>query len=183
MSDKIDQALEYFAKGFRAGVGQKASGGTAATDREAANSPELFAHWKAGKKAAEDSLQTMKAEYAQHLHAEAGWPLSEAQVKDGQTHRHCDDYIHDHKQPLCLRIWLLRQRVPAGDGMLMEQAGIKPQLFATYQAEKTKTHGRMRVRVTMASRFGDVGITTNLQAGGYAMRVPVEMLSDFGEKP
>lgn len=39
---------------------------------------------------------------------------------------------------------------------------------------------KKRVRLVMASRFGDVGITRNLKAeSGYAWRVPVEELCNF----
>jgi len=40
-----------------------------------------------------------------------------------------------------------------------------------------------RVKVVMASRFGDVGITGDLTAeNGYDLRVPVEALSNFSEE-
>ncbi len=61
-----------------------------------------------------------------------------------------------------------------------------PKLFATYKqpdgpgGRKGKTR---RVRVVMASRFGDVGITRDLMAEhGYNDRVAVETLTDFSEK-
>lgn len=39
------------------------------------------------------------------------------------------------------------------------------------------------VRVVMASRFGDVGITNDLNAAhGYILRLPVSALTDFSEK-
>jgi hypothetical protein len=48
-------------------------------------------------------------------------------------------------------------------------------LFANYRGK--------RVRITMASRFGDVGITTTLSAcSGYDTRVAVEELSNFSEE-
>lgn len=51
-----------------------------------------------------------------------------------------------------------------------------PRLFADHE-------GR-RVRVTMASRFGDVGITADFTAEmGYERRVPVSQLSNFSEVP
>lgn len=41
-----------------------------------------------------------------------------------------------------------------------------------------------RVRVVMASRLGDVGITTNLAAEhGYILRLGVEDLDLFGDAP
>ena len=85
---------------------------------------------------------------------------------------HCDDYIHDHRQPLCLRWFLLVHRLPDADKILCEEMGIKPTLFADHEGK--------RVRVVMVSRFGDVGITSNLTlAHGYGARVAVEDLTNF----
>ena len=43
---------------------------------------------------------------------------------------------------------------------------------------------RVRARVVMASRMGDVGITSNLDAeDGYESRVWIADLADFGEIP
>lgn len=90
--------------------------------------------------------------------------------------RPCDDYIHDYKFPVALRVFLLRHRLPAIDGMLLESAGFNPKLFATYEGK--------RVRVTMASRLGDVGITEDLdKEHGYHKRVYLDALSDFKEEP
>lgn len=92
-----------------------------------------------------------------------------------QTFKHCDEYIHDHQAPMCLRWFLYRHRVPAIDGLLMHQNGVNPKLFATY--------GDNRVRVVMASRFGDVGITEHLEdENGYSVRVLVSDLKDFSDK-
>jgi len=85
---------------------------------------------------------------------------------------HCDDYIDDLKAPMALRTFLAFARSPA-HGYL--QPLPHPQLFATFE-------GR-RVRVTMASRFGDVGITDRLDvATGYDTRVRVSQLVDFSEQ-
>lgn len=101
--------------------------------------------------------------------------------------RHCDDYIDDATQPKCLRDFLRYNRLPA----VCKQAGLEriekwverdliqyiwtdpePILFATYRGE--------RVRVVMASRFGDVGITKNLKAErGYDERALVSELTEF----
>jgi hypothetical protein len=86
-----------------------------------------------------------------------------------REHEHCDDYINDQTQPACLREFLEYARSPA-HGDYLEAA--KPRLFATYAGE---TH-----RVTMASRFGDVGITRDLDCDyGYERRVLVCELSHF----
>lgn len=89
--------------------------------------------------------------------------------------KHCDDYIRDFNAPKCLRVFLLVNRMPAIDAALLTEAGFEPKLFADYEGK--------RVKVTMASRLGDVGISEHLDAIGYNKRVPVEKLSNFGDKP
>ncbi|KQO89456.1 hypothetical protein ASF33_19185 [Methylobacterium sp. Leaf92] len=102
--------------------------------------------------------------------------------------RHCDDYIDDPAQPECLRRFLDYSRLPAAlkyptrdeafnQGM-EEHLGHPmwrdpvPVLFARHEGRP--------VRVTMASRFGDIGITEDLDADrGYDRRVAVEELADF----
>lgn len=87
--------------------------------------------------------------------------------------KHCDDYIDDPTQPECLRKFLDHARSPA-HGSLRDEP--RPTLYAT--------HDGQRVRVTMASRFGDVGITPDLaKEYGYASRVAVESLTDFSDAP
>ncbi len=91
--------------------------------------------------------------------------------KDGD--KHCDDYIDDETQPEVLRKWLARARSPAHGAMSKEPY---PTLFATHEGK--------RVRVVMASRFGDVGITSYLDRDyGYEKRVFISQLSDFSESP
>ena len=89
---------------------------------------------------------------------------------------HCDELIDDEKQPLCLRRFLRYKRWPAIYQCRAYRLGVKePQLFADY--------GLRRVKVVMASRFGDVGITGDLTAEyGYNVRVAVESLKNFSEK-
>lgn len=106
--------------------------------------------------------------------------------------RHCDDYIDDPAQPDCLRRFLAYHRLPAAakyptgdaeyDAKLEEHLGCPmwrdpvPVLFADCDGD--------RVRVTMASRFGDVGVTLNLDAErGYGARVAVEDLANFRATP
>ncbi len=87
--------------------------------------------------------------------------------------KHCDEYIDDPNAPAALRKFLDRARAPA-HGMLCDAPF--PKLFADYNGN--------RVRVVMASRFGDVGITLKLDIDhGYTKRVPVEALSNFGDEP
>ncbi len=87
--------------------------------------------------------------------------------------KHCDDYIDDESAHPALRAFLERARSP-GHGML--SSAPYPKLFAD--------HDGKRVRVVIASRMGDVGITGRLDAEiGYAMRVNVEDLTNFGDAP
>lgn len=87
--------------------------------------------------------------------------------------KHCDDYIDDPEAPECLRKFLDHARSP-GHGSLRDDP--RPKLFADYNGK--------RVRVLMASRFGDVGITSALEAEyGYDRRVEVSALSNFSETP
>ncbi len=89
---------------------------------------------------------------------------------------HCDDAIQDPDYPLCLRYFLLVHRLPAIDGSVVIAYKGEPECYANYK-------GR-RVRLVMASRFGDVGITYELKAEhGYERRVLLTDLSDFGDKP
>lgn len=108
---------------------------------------------------------------------------------------HCDDYIDDETQPDCLRTFLRFRRAPA-----IEQNGEPPALFATLKEAATgRTYlghwignepaikdiplaAGQRIRVVMASRFGDVGITPSLEAkNGYVLRVPLSALCEFSE--
>ena len=94
-------------------------------------------------------------------------------LPDRPTIKHCDDYIDDLTAPNALRKYLAFARAPA-HGLLLPKP--HPQLFAD--------HAGIRVRVTMASRLGDVGITTDLTADlGYTQRVGVSQLSNFSETP
>lgn len=85
----------------------------------------------------------------------------------------CDRYIDDPAAPEALRKYLAFARAPAHGAFLLKP---HPRLFADHE-------GR-RVRVTMASRIGDVGITTDLDAEyGYQLRVLVRQLDNFSEEP
>ena len=87
--------------------------------------------------------------------------------------KHCDDYIDDNTAPAVLRVFLERAR-SRGHGMLSTDP--YPKLFADYEGK--------RVRVTTASRFGDVGITTDLEVDcGYETRVTVAALTNYGDVP
>lgn len=87
--------------------------------------------------------------------------------------KHCDAYIDDPTAPDALRKFLAFARSPA-HGQLLPKP--HPKLFADHESR--------RVRVTMASRMGDVGITTELDVEfGYEMRVSVSRLDNFSEVP
>ncbi len=87
---------------------------------------------------------------------------------------HCDSIIHHPKYPVCLRYFILVNRLPAIDKSLVFSAVGLPKCFATYR--------NRRVRLTMASRFGDVGINSDLNADGYEDRVSVDELTDFSSE-
>jgi hypothetical protein len=90
--------------------------------------------------------------------------------------KHCDDYINDSGTPECLRWFLLINRLPAVASALCYARGVRPVLFATLDGK--------RVRVVMASRLGDVGITDELERDhGYQQRTWIELLSNFSEVP
>lgn len=85
--------------------------------------------------------------------------------------KHCDDYIQDPSAPSALRWFLFVNRLPAVDKLLFDENCPQPTLYADY--------GDGRVRVVMASRLGDVGITRHLDSDQYQERVAVEELSNF----
>lgn len=100
-----------------------------------------------------------------------------AAIKTAETKepQHCEDYIHDNNYPICLRYFILFHRVPAIDKFVIEEMYGRPSLFAKYKD--------IYVRVTMASRFGDVGITSKLDMDQtYEKRVYIEHLSEFTDK-
>jgi hypothetical protein len=92
--------------------------------------------------------------------------------------KHCDEYTDDETQPAPLRAYLRRAREPAHGHLSSEPY---PKLFATYRGVPWGGIRRGdRVRVVMASRMGDVGITKKLEdENGYAVRCAVAALSDF----
>jgi hypothetical protein len=93
---------------------------------------------------------------------------------------HCDDLIDAPDTPEPLREFLAFHRQPA-----IGKRGDGPMLFATIKhTSETRFSAGNRVRVVMASRFGDVGITTDLSAvRGYMARVSLDWLKDFSKGP
>jgi hypothetical protein len=93
-------------------------------------------------------------------------------AKYGERKWHCDDIWANDGAPAPVLAYLNRARAPAYEQHLHPDVP----LFATYQGQ--------RVRVVMASRFGDVGVTTNLSAtSGYGIRVYLPDLTDFSDTP
>lgn len=100
----------------------------------------------------------------------------EEKQKSEYEFRHCDDYIKDKSQPMCLRKFLFVNRLPAvwKYSKWIGRGKPKPKLFADHEGK--------RVRVVMASRMGDVGIAKELSSDrGYYKRVYIEQLSNFAE--
>ncbi len=92
--------------------------------------------------------------------------------------KHCDDYIDDPLAHPLLRLFLAWARSP-GHGLLAPRPW--PVLFATVTAADAPPAIRdKRVRVTMASRLGDVGVTADLACeSGYDYRLHVADLGYF----
>lgn len=87
--------------------------------------------------------------------------------------RHCDDYIEDEAAPEPLRAFLSHARAPAHGALLPDP---QPALFARHEGQP--------VRVVMASRLGDLGITRDMKGdGSYTKRVLVSDLTDFSAIP
>lgn len=109
----------------------------------------------------------------------------------GKKKWHCDDIIdfpEENVYPQCAIDFLRTAREPAHGAEviaeLIAQHKKPPELYANYKDPKTlKT---IRVRVTMASRFGDVGITQRINGNdiySYQNRVYIPDLTDFSDKP
>lgn len=96
-------------------------------------------------------------------------------LEDAGTH--CDDYVSSPAGNSCARWFIFIHRLPASLQILAAQMGHTPKLFADYQGA--------RVQVTMASRLGDVGITSRLLTddNSYDDRVGIDDLSNFSETP
>lgn len=92
--------------------------------------------------------------------------------RTGRSMTHCDDVLDNPATHPAVRVFLERARAP-GHGMLTDRP--YPRLFAD--------HRGARVRVTMASRMGDVGITKDLDAEfGYEDRVALDDLDNFSDQ-
>lgn len=95
--------------------------------------------------------------------------------EDENEARHCDNFILDYNKPMVLRWYLFVNRLPATDKNLCLVNNVNPKLWAKHEGKW--------VRVVMASRMGDVGITEKLDAEyGYSKRVEVNALTDFTDR-
>jgi hypothetical protein len=95
-------------------------------------------------------------------------------AKYGARRWHCDDILDDKSAPPCVLDFLKVARSLAHGTPLAT-----PELYANYDG--------VRVQVTMASRFGDVGIRfypfePRGYGYGYDKRVFLPDLTDFGAK-
>lgn len=107
---------------------------------------------------------------------------------------HADDVAYDKTYPECLRTFILYHRLPAslrwpgGDAEKIKEwvpeeewpdinVGPEPLCYADHKGK--------RVRLTMASRIGDVGISSKLKPDGrsYTDRASIADLSNFSDKP
>jgi hypothetical protein len=92
---------------------------------------------------------------------------------------HCDDLIDDPEAPEALREFLAFHRQPA-----ISKRGDGPPLFATLKHHAETGRKGDRVRCVMASRLGDIGITTKLtDIRVYEARVDLDWLEDFSRGP
>jgi len=91
--------------------------------------------------------------------------------KYGLRKWHCDDILEDKSLPDCVIKYLKVARY-----LGVEYDEIAPPLYATYKDK--------RVRIIMASRSGDVGITEMLgDVNGSGIRVYLPELTDFSDTP
>lgn len=86
--------------------------------------------------------------------------------------KHCDAYVDNPFGNAAARWFIFVNRLPASLRILARPYITDPKLFADYQGK--------RVRVVMASRLGNLGITYDLTADyGYKLRVAVDELDNF----
>ncbi len=89
---------------------------------------------------------------------------------------HCDDYAQSSSGHPAARWFIFVHRLPYTLRALCASRFPMPTLYATFY--------RRRIRVVMASRIGDVGITSRLdEATSYERRVFIDSLEDFSEEP
>lgn len=85
---------------------------------------------------------------------------------------HCDDLIGNDETAPSLFYFLFVHRLPAIEKNQLFRLLGKPHCYASWEGK--------RVRLVMASRLGDVGITDDLEEESrYIYRVNVDELSNF----
>lgn len=85
-----------------------------------------------------------------------------------------DKALHDFDLPAIVRGYLAIKQGTATETMAIAEAGYMPKLYATYKGE--------RVRVTLVSTMGDVGISREDKSHGYFTRCSIYDLSDFSDE-
>lgn len=102
--------------------------------------------------------------------------IDELRIMEIEANKQYEKHVLNSSSPDCVRWFLFVKLLPAiMQPIVCEKTGGEPKLFANYKGE--------RVRVTMASRFGDVGITSDLtKEHGYSTRVSVDDLSNFSDE-
>ena len=95
-------------------------------------------------------------------------------VPDTKHHR---QVLFDFDLPSYVRAFVACNQGPASETMAINEAGLMPKLYATY----TPADGSapFRVRVTMVSRLGDVGVSRDDVEYGYFDRLSIYDLSEF----
>jgi hypothetical protein len=88
--------------------------------------------------------------------------------------RHNRDALTDYDLPALVRGFIAINAGNATETLTIREAGLMPRLYATYQGE--------RVRVTMVSRLGDVGVSRKDDEFGYFARVSIYDLTDFSQE-
>lgn len=87
---------------------------------------------------------------------------------------HCDDVVYENL-PICIRYFVVVHRLPAAIKAVIVAKNGLPVCFANYSGK--------RVRLTMASRMGDVGITYDLDRdAGYDARVDLKNLTHYSDR-
>ena len=99
--------------------------------------------------------------------------MEDESTPDDWEKYHCDVLYDSGTLPECVMTFLDFARAPATFQM---RNGPQPDLFADYKDR--------RVKITMASRFGDVGIAfDHATVMGYDQRLLLNQLTNFGKEP
>lgn len=120
-----------------------------------------------------DALAEVAAFASEARTAYAEYQRNAAEAEGNPRDHHCDDYADSPDADPVARAFINHARSP-GHGHFNPKPW--PKLFADYEGA--------RVRVVMASRMGDLGITSSLDVeDGYERRVFISQLTNFSETP